>query len=185
MKRYELGFYYEGREFTECENPGFEVPEGYVAGTLGTFRMGEPVLLVQRQWLTEVPPPIPAEPEPGAYLIGDRLCVRSGNRLRAESWIIVSDDGHDYTDWVGVWEWAGGPDVSIVPLVPKVDWPTALLPWVDGPFAVRVREDGTNCSVQLDHTFRNAVMVMTPRRARAMAAALLTAAGHKAIEEQP
>jgi hypothetical protein len=93
------------------------------SGTDGKFWVvrvgpGGPQFEIHANWLTEIAPPIPPEPEPGAYLIGETVCFHD----EAFGWWL----GHRADKvWRGVWQewedaWAavGGPDVDIVPLVP-------------------------------------------------------------------
>lgn len=73
-----------------------------------------------------VPPPTPPEPEPGAYLIGDKLAVRFPDDDSGAVWAIETNGpaGYQWMDWDPVWV---HPDVTIVKLVPEP--PTVELPW--------------------------------------------------------
>jgi len=89
------------------------------------------------EWMEPVAPPIPAEPEPGAYLIGDVLAVRVHATQDKYAWAIHITVGQnrdiadvDWANWADVWETHGGPGVTIRRLVPEpstVDTPD------DGP----------------------------------------------------
>jgi hypothetical protein len=82
---------------------------------------------VRRDELIQIPPPIPAEPPPGAYLIGDQLAVhfKSGGPAHPTIWRIRS--GRNVFTWDEVWSELG-PDVKVTPLVPR-DLPEVELPW--------------------------------------------------------
>ena len=93
--------------------------------------------------------------------------------------------------WITFWQKFAGPDVSIVPLVPKVDLPEVTLPWsvssanyADRPWSVRIeRTKQGNAMVQATVNQIGAGVNLNPDTARAMAHALLTVVGHEAIEE--
>jgi len=87
---------------------------------------GGPQFDIHPNWLTEIaPPPLPAEPEPGAYLIGEVLCWRDEwhtNGLPGGPRWRTSAVG-DWHDWDDLWTLLGRgrDDVSIVPLVPRAE----------------------------------------------------------------
>jgi len=140
--------------------------------------------------LTEVRPPVPAEPEPGAYLIGGTPCVRIGS-----AWV-VGIDQPDPRWWVywrdgGVAKLVGGPDVPIVRLVPessdRAQPPTVVLPWRHkdsggdsieiahvptpaGEVAALVVEEGS------EHSYCRAAMWLDSHEARMGAVAAIMAA---------
>lgn len=77
--------------------------------------------------LTEIKPPIPAEPEPGAYLIGDALWFRPAD-ARGARW--VGPDGICW-EWEQAWRRSlTRPDVTITPLVPSVPVEPVQLPQI-------------------------------------------------------
>ena len=157
---------------------------GYGQGWIVTVPGGGPQFDIHPNWLTEIEPTIPAEPEPGAYLIGDVLVARTGDR-----WVVLHDDRlAEWMNWIAVWDEIGGPDVSIVPLVPKVDLPTVTLPWIserEDPHGKRavVTRLGGGPSIAIQDLNEKELAGCYVNDAREMAAALLLAAGHKAIEE--
>jgi hypothetical protein len=70
--------------------------------------------------LTEIPPPVPDEPEPGAYDIGGVLCVRMAKR-GGQPWLVDIDrpDLRLRMDWPSLVEVLGiDPDVKIRRLEP-------------------------------------------------------------------
>lgn len=85
--------------------------------------------------LTEVPPPTPPEPAPGAYMIRDGLVRRLSESPRdTERWACVGND--EWFDWARIWSVYGGPEVAITPLVAL---PDVELPWeYDGPTRVEL-----------------------------------------------
>lgn len=92
------------------------------------------VVLAARGPLVDVTPApvLPAEPEPGAYLIGDQYAIRTSAGPR--NWRLL------FTDWWYPWPYlweklVGGPDVTITRLVPETsdraqELPEVTLPWV-------------------------------------------------------
>jgi hypothetical protein len=137
--------------------------------------------------LTEIPPPIPAEPEPGAYLIGEVLCVRWSVEEEPDNHWYLGGSGHRALTWTHVWEAVGGPDVEIIPLVPRASLPEVELPWREPSvygFAAQVakRSDGINVSVWGPGTPDRLLLsdaTLDRDSARSMAAALLAAAGQE------
>lgn len=172
------------------------------AGARATYRLTDGTELVMPLGLLLYPlnPPIPAEPEPGAYLIGETFCVRWWGDDSGGHWAMRNDlvvRGYGWFDWARLWESIGGPDVSIVPLVPKVDrgdvqltymgepLPTVKLPWShtdrEGD-RLGIRNFGTRVSVKATVDGVHAIVYLdTPESRLGAAAAIL--AGHKAIEE--
>jgi len=128
---------------------------------------------------TEVPPSVPAEPEPGAYHIGGKICVRAWVHQSILRWFAV-DEGIWWT-WPGLVEHLGGPDVPItalVPALPEVELPWSLMggmrerPWSLG---VDISLDG-RVAVSTTVDQRGGIVMVYAVVAEAMAAALLTAA---------
>ncbi|MES2211011.1 MAG: hypothetical protein V4515_12665 [Chloroflexota bacterium] len=96
-------------------------PPGMVA-----FTFSGSVVYIHKGLLTE---PIPAEPEPGAYLIGGVVCVRFPDDNHDPWWAVATPGvGQVWHDWHDAVEALGGPDVTIVRLVPAVEVETEL-PW--------------------------------------------------------
>jgi hypothetical protein len=123
-----------------------------------------------------IPPPVPDEPEPGAYLIGDRLAVRFETEA-GQLWHTANDD----QSWTQLWAEIGGPDATIRRLVPEPE-PVAL-PWETQPYAPGVnravvgawtRGGTVRAGVTIGH--RENGIDLDPDTAEAMAAALWTAA---------
>jgi hypothetical protein len=97
------------------------IPDSYTA----VLRAGEsPVILVPTAALTPVDT-TPAEPEPGAWLIGEKLCVRPEVANVLCRWLNLDDC--EWYLWEDLWRNVGGPDVPIVRLVPEP--PAVELPW--------------------------------------------------------
>jgi len=126
--------------------------------------------------LESVPPPIPAEPEPGAYLIGDTLAVRFPDtddfNLR---WRWSDVDTAD--SWGICWRSLGGPDVTITPLVaalPKVELPWRGSDRYGDPVNVEVNRDEVILEVEEYGEVKQAAL--PPESAERVAAALLSAA---------
>jgi len=116
------------------------VPEGFTA----IVRSGPgPVTLVPTVSLTLVDT-TPAEPEPGAWLIGDVLCVRfpgDDGDHRWQFWNAL--DGRCDGPWYAVWQELGGHGVTIRRLIPE---PAPVeLPWT---------MDGGHATVELGPTLR-------------------------------
>jgi len=107
------------------------------------------VAFVAESALEELPPPIPEEPKPGAYLIG-----QAGIWERWDSWDRTPERGIEREHWrtIGTevaYSWTEvwgevGPDVSIVPLIPDpaVGYDNAELPWEPGEIRVRLTSNG-------------------------------------------
>jgi len=166
------------------------VPNGYVpVGFSGVQDDPEGWLyMVPVQALTELPPPVPPEPEPGAYLIAGVPCIRmargaddpSGYASHGRKWILGTKVPR--TGWFA-WKEAlevlgAGPNVTITRLVPKSDpLPDVELPWHGEEYqgdGLRVeRYDATSVSVAI---MARATAWVTLDTALAMAAALITAA---------
>lgn len=140
--------------------------------------------------LTPVPPPIPEEPEPGAYEIGGRTAVR-WKLDHSCCWAYDDVNGSYVTSaWGALWDEIGGPDVTIRRLVPEPPVERVTLPWSgesqygakitverfqDGPndkdyARVRIQKAETACSKSHDWLLPLPV-------ARSMAAALLSVDG--------
>lgn len=140
MTRYQLPAALGGGEMDEYRHVdgGTEAPIGTVA-----FLVNGCIVAIARALLTELPPPIPAEPEPGAYLIGGVLAVRfrEDPGLIGHNWV-YGNRGVGYDDagfWPAVWGDLGGPDVAIVPLIVGAE---VVEPVVDLPAAFRCADDG-------------------------------------------
>jgi hypothetical protein len=117
----------------------------------------------------------PTEPPPGAYLIGDVLCVKW--------WPTNSDDDKPWaypnaaSTWAELWERLGGPDVTVTPLVPR-DLPEVELPYICG--VVQVHSSGRRVEMTLSERTLNT----TPERAKEIAAALILAAAGPDTERE-
>lgn len=129
--------------------------------------------------LTEVPPPIPPEPEPGAYDIGGVLCVHPP-RSRPTSrytWLVVEPTdvaSYRWALWADVWDLIGGPDVTIRRLVPGSGFGVTL-PWA----GETVHEHLSICVNNFNGPILGldgASYALSANTARAMAAALWAAA---------
>lgn len=147
--------------------------------------------MVPTDCLAEVPPPIPPEPGPGAYLIGVGLAYRDlGVTTSRWHWQIrAKGRSASNRHWAEVWEKLGGPDVTIVPLIPDPAHGITL-PWDPSPLgpdnldatrtSVYLAADGlihdTNQVRRSSNTVR-----LYPADAEAKAAALLAAA--RAVRE--
>jgi hypothetical protein len=72
---------------------------------------------IEPEALTEVPPPIPAQPEPGAYLVGGVICVHLPAGPIGCTWFIAETGGRPYrwADWEETWLLLGRPIVALVP----------------------------------------------------------------------
>lgn len=157
--------------------------EGAPFGSV-VFHINGCVVAVARALLTEVKPALPAEPEPGAYLIGGGLAVRfPDDQDRLHRWCYnVGDPGYqEALDWQDAWHDLGGPDVTIVRLVPE---PAEVeLPWEGISFyqsSVEVRPPNEHREIPVVIDFRTGRgpmdLLLGADTAEAMAAALLTAA---------
>lgn len=125
---------------------------------------------IPKHVLTEVPPPIPAEPEPGAYLIGEVLVTGYARRDEVR-WLYADSIGVLMTVlWAELWEKLGGPDVTIRRLEPAP--PTVEFPWYLSEITVEVRKADPPVLVQIDQEW----VYLSWDSAEQMAAALLTAA---------
>lgn len=170
MTTYRLPEAWGGLEVEESFGSYDSVPDGYLM-----------VLLPRSQWaalfpkdaLTEVKPPIPAEPEPGAYLIGDALWFRPAD-ARGARW--VGPDGICW-EWEQAWRRSlTRPDVTITPLVPSVPVEPVQLPWEfadeDGD---KVRVDRARDVWTIDRAGGRTIVVLSPEARRSMIAALSAA----------
>lgn len=115
------------------------------------FAVDDGEVTISLSLLTEVPPPIPPEPEPGAWLIGGSLAARFAVPAGWTAWVwqanfklpALGGEVHESTagrtwvtcgnSWDKVWAEIGGPDVTITRLVPessdRAQPPTVDLPW--------------------------------------------------------
>ena len=94
-----------------------------------TYRLSPHLSLWSKHPLTEVPPPVPDEPPPGAYLIGGHLAARIPHGY-FDNWVCAIDGAEGpFWAWEPLCLRAGGPDVAIVPLVPKYDPNTPIPEW--------------------------------------------------------
>jgi hypothetical protein len=183
VKRYKLpsGWHIDGVGLVDGETDS--------DGWLRVRRSGGATVLFSPGVATEVPPPIPDEPEPGAYLIGGVLVVRVSPR-RGRCWLLVEGEVFHEETFAELWPRLGGPDISIVPLVPKVDPPAVTLPWSDEARGIYVRRAvGCGCAGETDGDALVDVVIgdndrrLSTDEAVTLATAILTAAGHKAITE--
>lgn len=82
-----------------------------------------------KRWLVEVRPPIPYEPEPGPWLIGDVIAVHVLREDGGASWWVGADLDGDRSGyawvaaWPETWRQIGGPGVTIRRLVPEAIFP--------------------------------------------------------------
>ena len=87
-----------------------QAPDGTVVG-------------VPDRWLELIPPPLPAEPEPGVYDIGGICTVRPALDERPDRWCTPSNgvtrDRDDWQTWEETWAQVGGAGVTIRRLVPE------------------------------------------------------------------
>lgn len=125
MTRYTVHEAWGGGEATLEHPDGPTIPMGYRfvrrdTGQVGIFPTGA---------LTELPPPIPDEPEPGAYLIGSVMCVRPPANFDTEWFCFGKPRG--WRPWADVWSNFAGPGVPIVRLVPESELlpDNISLPW--------------------------------------------------------
>ena len=134
---------------------------------------------IEKTALTEVPPPLPAEPEPGAYLIGKTAAVRVANEKLFNPnvrWVVSAPVPRTgWFTWAETWKMLGGPDVTITPLVPAPSVEPVTLPWA------RRFEDGSPVEVLRSTASNRAAYVsgwghLTAADALEMAAALIAAA---------
>lgn len=150
------------------------------AGTMAAqFRGDGWQLFVDRAALTPVAPPIPEEPGPGAYQIGEVTVFKPRNDESVIPWYVpdmTATTDEDWYSWDGLWKKFGGPDVTIQRLTPEP--PRVELPWW-GSNVGGIRE---MVGVEVDHGEIAVKVDGTPAwvgkaTAREMAAALWTAAG--------
>jgi hypothetical protein len=173
MTRYKVTEEWGGGEAEDADFASFTPSSEYRALTRDNGRW---FALIHEGALTEVPPPIPPEPEPGAYLIGDSWALRT-KALLSERWIWHDGAYLHSGTFADLWAHVDGPDVTITPLVPAL--PDVELPWKlsVGWAAVSV---GGSCDAVWVQTVSGgrAVLVepLSPDAAEAMAAALMTAA---------
>jgi hypothetical protein len=108
------------------------VPDGY----LPVLRTEGPVILVPTAALTPVDT-TPAEPEPGAWLIGDAPCWRD---LTQDWRTNDSNIPGDWYEWPRLWALVGGPGVTIRRLIPE---PAPVsFPWVEQEHVVDLVAEG-------------------------------------------
>lgn len=152
----------------EAAEHEFEISDRIPVAGMFVFSIGGHILSASRELFEEIVPPIPPEPEPGAYLIGDWVAVRFGGSV----W--HSAEGSCY--WPELYESIvdeSGPDVQIVRLVPERPAPAVELPWRLGEVQVHHIKVGS-LRVQLhvgDEWAR-----ITAEEARAAGHALIAAA---------
>lgn len=119
MSAYKLPDFLGGHGVTILgEATGFTEPHTLVVISEGG-RYDGLKLAVPSDQLVEV---TPAEPEPGAYLIGDRIAVRFPVDKTRGNWAVRTDefsDGYNWLPWSELWQRYGGPGVRIVRLVPE------------------------------------------------------------------
>jgi hypothetical protein len=146
MTRYRLPDALGGAEVKILNHLGGGNTPDVVVQVEGIGRVTLPALC-----LVKVEPPMPAEPPPGAHLIGDVLCVRYHRAFKqTDAWVAFEDEA----PWHGrrgqlaamtggtfeeMWERHGGPDVAITPLVPETDLRGA--PKLTAPFTYREPEN--------------------------------------------
>ncbi len=177
MTRYRLPDVLGGAEMKQHTRP-----DGSTEGPAGTvaFLVDGCIVSIARGLLTAVDT-TPAEPEPGAWLIGEVLAVRfrdsgGGNR----NWV-YGNRGIGYDDagqWASVWGDLGGPGITPRRLVPA---PAAVeLPWHHRDregFGAWVNESPRSwAAARVSAPWDNNSADLTPEAAEEMAAALLTAA---------
>lgn len=156
-------------------------PMDEIRGYTGVVRPGNgPVILVPTAALTPVNT-TPAEPEPGAWLIGETPAWHDphyGWRL-----LDVDKQDEDWFEWPYTLHLCGGRDVPIVRLVPEPE--PVELPWDPDPLdfadlgktrtSVRVAAGGSIEDENVVGRVGNVVR-LTPETAEAKAGALLAAA---------
>ena len=117
MRRYKLPAVLGGGEIEATETWG-GCAGGRPEYQIGAGDNGFTLLAPRGTPLDAVPPPAPAEPEPGAYLVGGVICVHLPAGPIGCTWFIAENDGRPYrwADWAETWDRLGAP---IVPLVPR------------------------------------------------------------------
>lgn len=127
-KRYKLPDVLGGGEVDGDIDFGWQGrPTGFVRVTIGAS--GE-YMVLNPDRLTEVPPPIPTEPEPGVYMVGSAVAVH--NLGCVVNWYWVHDDDVHEGTWSYLWSeiGAGLTAENIRRLVPESDpLPEVTLPW--------------------------------------------------------
>lgn len=175
MKTYRLPEELGGAEFEagEFHHPNTSIGRYQYRGNGFALWMGSK--------LSEVPPPIPAEPEPGAYLLGGKVALRVDEDAMDETsrwtWIEDSDDLWTWEDWAKCWADLGGPGITPQRLVPET--PEVELPWTGVFGAARInvgRDEDGDVFVETVSGGRAMLPVLAPDEAEAMAAALISAA---------
>jgi hypothetical protein len=155
------------------------------------FKVGDANVIISAELLTKVKPALPDEPEPGAYLRGGLTLIGvpvdpgpGPDEPRCVWYVFTARRSvMNHLDWYQAVDETGGPDVSIVPLVPKVPaLPEVTLPWKhkEGQAMIKVFGPG---GAWIEVIFPDGGGITFRPDPREMAAALLLAAGHKAIEE--
>jgi hypothetical protein len=172
MTRYRLPASLGGIEYD-----GHELPDGMVA--LAVSDIGPFKLVLPRDAVTEVPPPVPDEPEePGIYLINETV-TRKGTH--AGSWEII---GHTrWHDWKDVCAYArcAATPLTVQRLVPApVPLPDVELPWshtdMDGD-RLRIGGDGRVVTMSVRaHRGETYEAYLDSHEARVQAAAAILAA---------
>lgn len=170
--------------------------ELYRADRRGLHLLGmEDVVDLPDDWTEPVPPPLPPEPEPGAYLIGTVLAVRERADMSGNRWYWWLDDPGDFIadSWANCWEAFGGAGTSsIVRLVPAPEpvqpvltafgkpLPLVTLPWhltsINGWGRGEVRLAQDNPAAPIAYSIDDYTRFISTSQAREMAAALLSAA---------
>lgn len=162
MTRYKLPDVLGGGEHEATVNSGSQ-------GRVVFHFDGGAVLWIPPDQLVALPDPVPAEPEPGAYLIGTTPFIRQSGE-HAREWLGA---GFHVRTWAEVWFAAGGPDVTITKLVPAM--PEVELPWGVHEVTVMFAPMALN-ERYVKVLIPNEWDFLTAKDAEAMAAALMTAA---------
>lgn len=109
--------------------------------------------ILPTEWLEPVAPPVPDEPGPGAWQIGDRLCVRFAADATDIRWAVElppaeDPDGYTWHTWAELWKRYGGPDVQILRLVPEttMEHDDCPLPYPGEAVAERLPGGGWICT---------------------------------------
>lgn len=153
--------------------------EEHLAGVIRLNFNGR-AIYVPLDMLTEISPPIPPQPGPGAYLIGDSmaLAVRFEND-GDPNWLSMPGG---WRHWEDLWRDLGGPDVTITRLVPeRVETVEPVtLPWqgesaYGTPIRVERERDGEVGIVIGNRDIGMVGAVCTPEGTREFANALLAA----------
>lgn len=176
---YTLPDQYGSIKVFELDFTDIDVPKGYAAVAPAGLRSGDPILLIAREHLTPVKPPLPEEPPVGSV-------VRQLTGYRAG---IVSVFERDDYGWYGAgknepWSWAticaDGPPVVLIPAPEPV-----ALPWegrsvFNAPIGVGLAGQSTTRGEGIRVVLPGGVeadgCTVSPDTALAMAAALQTAA---------